>query len=180
MLQTAFQFCAIGIVTVTQSMTIGADTNDSVAQAKAALKPMMEDRAEPLIVEVTDEQATPKVKPKKKPGPHDWLVKHPTILKLLELQNVERQRNGLSPLKLSAEMCLAAQQHAVWMARTGYYMHSNLPWPEIIFSGPRSPEAAVTGWIYSPAHHSIMLSGSEVGFGYMKLNGQTYWVGVFR
>ena len=75
---------------------------------------------------------------------------------------------------------LAAQRHAEWMANSGYYMHSSLPYREIIFRGPRSSQAAIQGWIYSPAHHGIMLSGREVGFGYMKRNGNTYWVGVFR
>ena len=42
----------------------------------------------------------------------EWLVKHPTILRLLELHNQERARVGLSPSKLNPEMCLAAQKHA--------------------------------------------------------------------
>ena len=58
----------------------------------------------------------------------DWLVKHPTILKLLELHNRERARNGLPPSTLNAEMCLAAQKHAVWMAETGSFQHSALPY----------------------------------------------------
>lgn len=118
-----------------------------------------------------------KVEPK---GEHDWLIKHPVILKVLELQNAERARHGLPPHRLNPDMCLDAQRHAVWMAETGYYQHSGLPYMEIIFQGPRSPEAAVQGWIHSSAHHSLMLSGTECGIGYMKLNGRTYWVGVFR
>lgn len=116
----------------------------------------------------------------KKKGEHDWLIKHPTIQKLLKLHNQERARNGLPALTLNTQMCLRAQEHAKWMAETGYYQHSNLPWPEIIFQGPTSAEAAVNGWIASPAHHSIMLTGSQAGFGYMVLNGQYYWVGVFQ
>lgn len=109
-----------------------------------------------------------------------WLTGHPTIQKLLKYHNEERARYGLPALKLNSRMCLSAQEHANWMAETGYYQHSSLPWPEIIFYGPRSARGAVEGWIGSPAHHSIMLTGSEAGFGYMKLNGQCYWVGVFR
>lgn len=113
-------------------------------------------------------------------GKHDWLVKHPTILNLLKLHNEERARSGRPKLKLNARMCLEAQKHAVWMAETGYYQHSALPWQEIIFQGPQSEQAAVQGWIHSPAHHGIMLSGTECGFGYMVIDGRTYWVGVFR
>ena len=113
-------------------------------------------------------------------GEHDWLIKHDTIQELVRLTNEERRRSGRAPVTLNTEMCLAAQQHAQWMAKTGWYQHSRLPYMEIIFRGPRSAKAAVNGWIYSPAHHGIMLSGSQVGFGYMKRNGATYWVGVFR
>lgn len=111
---------------------------------------------------------------------YDWLLQHPTIQSLVAQTNAHRSRMGLGPVRLNAEMALAAQRHAQWMADTGAYQHSGLPYAEIIFQGPTSPEAAVQGWIASPAHHSIMLSGSEVGFGYMVRNGRPYWVGVFR
>lgn len=116
----------------------------------------------------------------KNSDPNAWLTKHPTILKMMELQNHERARYGLGPLRMNTQMCLAAQKHAQWMARTGYYVHSGLPWPEIIHHGPKTPQGAVTGWIYSPAHHGIMLSGSEAGFGYAVRNGYTYWVTVIQ
>jgi len=118
--------------------------------------------------------------PEQPHGKYDWLVKHPVIQRLLKFHNEERARYGLPALRLNAEMCLAAQKHAKWMAQTGYYQHSNLPWAEIIFAGPLSARTAVAGWIVSPAHHGIMLTGTEAGFGYMLLDGHTYWVGVFR
>src|SRR5439155_19000242 len=73
----------------------------------------------------------------------DWLVKHPTILRLLELHNQERARNGLPPSTLNAEMCLAAQKHAVWMAETGSFQHSGLPFRENIYSGVSTPVEAI-------------------------------------
>jgi hypothetical protein len=110
-----------------------------------------------------------------------WLIDHPTIQKMHTLINEQRKHYGLEPLELDPHMCRKAQEHAVWMAETGYYQHSNLPWPEIIFYGPRSAEAAVQGWIYSPAHHGIMLGGgSQCGYGYMVIDGRCYWVGVFH
>jgi uncharacterized protein YkwD len=111
---------------------------------------------------------------------HDWLTKHPTITRLVTLTNQHRAQYGLPPVRINAEMCLAAQRHATWMADAQWLQHSGLPWPEIIFLGPAQPEGAIQGWIYSPAHHGIMLSGTEVGFGYMVRNGQPAWVGVFR
>jgi uncharacterized protein YkwD len=115
-----------------------------------------------------------------KTGKHDWLLQHPTIQALVAKTNAHRSQMGLGPVKLNADMALAAQRHANWMASTGAYQHSGLPYAEIIFAGPTSADAAIQGWIASPAHHGIMLSGSEVGFGYMIRNGQPYWVGVFR
>lgn len=109
-----------------------------------------------------------------------WLTQHPVIQEMMKLQNVERARYSLPPLTMNRDMCLAAQKHAEWMSRTGYYVHSNLPWPEIIHSGPTTAGGAVTGWIYSPSHHAIMLSGRTAGFGYAKRNGGTYWVTVIQ
>ena len=114
------------------------------------------------------------------PGEHDWLIKHETIQRLLKFTNEERQRQGLPALKLNTRMCVAAQKYAVWMAETAYYQHSDLPWAEVIHHGPDSAEETVQGWIWSPAHYGILLSGSEVGFGYMVIDDRTYWVGVFK
>ncbi len=113
-------------------------------------------------------------------GQADWLMKHPTIQKLLELTNQHRAQSGLPPVTLNAEMSLAAHRHAEWMASYGALQHSGLPWRENIFLGPATPDAAISGWIYSPAHRANMLSGNEVGFGYVNRNGQLAWVGVFR
>lgn len=122
-------------------------------------------------------EPAPKASP---PGKHDWLLKHPTIVSLMAKTNIHRGQMGLGPVRLNREMCLAAQRHATWMADTGMYQHSGLPYAEIIFAGPSTPDAAVQGWVASPAHHGIMLSGTEVGFGYMVRNGRPYWVGLFR
>ena len=111
---------------------------------------------------------------------HGWLTKHPTILKMQDLENAERTRYSLPPLKMNAELCLLAQKHAEWMGDTGWYTHSNMGIPEIIHSGPPTVEDAVNGWIWSPAHHWVMLSGSEAGYGYTVRNGVTYWVTLVR
>ena len=132
---------------------------------------------------VTAAPAPPLPEPAKKvkpAGPHDWITEHPTIQRLVSLTNNHRIRSGRAPVALNPQLCADAQRHADWMARTGVYRHSSLPYREIIFRGPTNADAAVRGWIYSPAHHGILLSGRECGFGYMKRNGVCYWVGVFR
>jgi len=113
-------------------------------------------------------------------GPHDWLIKHETILKLVELTNQHRARMGVGPVVLDTQMCLDAQRHAKWMSDFGGFQHSGLPYMEIIYQSVQTPEHAIQGWIASPPHHGIMLSGTRVGFGYMIRNGYPYWVGVFR
>lgn len=110
----------------------------------------------------------------------DWLLKHPTIQALVQKTNEHRARMGVGPVRLNAEMCKAAQRHANWMSDFGGMQHSGLPYLEIIFMGVTTPESAIGGWIASPAHHGIMLSGTEVGFGYQYRNGRPSWVGVFR
>lgn len=114
------------------------------------------------------------------PGEHDWLTQHPTIQRLVALTNQHRAQYGLPPVRINAEMSLSAHRHAGWMADSGALQHSGLPYREIIFLGPTTPEAAIQGWIYSPAHNANMLSGNEVGFGYVYRNGRPAWVGVFR
>jgi hypothetical protein len=112
---------------------------------------------------------------------HRWLTKHPVILEMQLHINQERTRYNLAPVTIEPNMCLKAQEHAVWMAESGWFQHSNYPGMEIIYYGAKSAESAVNGWIWSPPHHGIMLSNaSEAGFGYMVRNGRTYWVGVFR
>jgi uncharacterized protein YkwD len=127
-----------------------------------------------------DTVSAAKVITEEKPGPHDWLVKNQNIVRLVTQTNQHRAQMGLGPVILDAQMCLDAQRHASWMAATGAFQHSSLPYMEIIFQGVGTPEAAVQGWIASPPHHGIMLSGSRVGFGYKLRGGYPYWVGVFR
>lgn len=105
---------------------------------------------------------------------------HPTIARLLELHNQTRARVGLPPLALNQQMCALAQQHANWMASTGAFAHSRLPYRENIAYGQASPEHAVQTWTYSPGHYQNMCSGRECGFGYQVRGGTGYWVAVFR
>ena len=127
-----------------------------------------------LLGSVVQAEAPPHL-PKWKPKPVD-----PVVEKLLKLQNAERARYGIGPVKMNRKMNLQAQKHAEWMADTGWYQHSNLPWMEIIYYGPQTAEDAINGWIYSSAHHGIMLSGNEAGFGYVRDKRGAYWVIVVR
>ena len=108
------------------------------------------------------------------------LMADPTIVEMQKFENQERARYGLRPFHMDGQMCVLAQRHAEWMASTGNYVHSNLGYSEIIHSGPQSARDAVTGWIYSPPHHGIMLSGGTAGHGVARRNGYAYWVTIVR
>lgn len=105
---------------------------------------------------------------------------HPTVARLLELHNQTRARVGLPPLALNQQMCSSAQRHANWMASSGAFQHSGLPYRENIAWGQSSPEHAVQSWTNSPGHYTNMCSGRECGFGYQVRGGSGYWVAVFR
>ena len=112
--------------------------------------------------------------------PAEKLMANSTIGEIHQFQNQERARYGLPPFRIDGEMCLIAQRHADWMASTGNYVHSGVGYSEIIHSGPQTARDAVNGWIYSPGHHAIMLSGSTAGHGFATRNGYTYWVTIVR
>jgi uncharacterized protein YkwD len=116
----------------------------------------------------------------KKPSAPAAPATHPTIERLLTLHNQTRARVGLPPLSLNPQMCASAQQHANWMAATGAFAHSGLPYRENIAYGQASPEHAVQTWTYSPGHYQNMCSGREAGFGFQMRGGAGYWVAVFR
>lgn len=167
MLRTELLKTTLGLLAcLAVSQPVGADDApaDALRPANAAVETV---RAEKVII------AEPA-------GPHDWLVKNESILRLVASTNQHRAQMGLPPVILDTQMCLDAQRHANWMAATGAFQHSGLPYMEIIFQAVPTPEAAVQGWIASPPHHGIMLSGSRVGFGYQVRGGYPYWVGVFR
>jgi uncharacterized protein YkwD len=110
----------------------------------------------------------------------DWLVKHPVIVSMQTLQNAERARYQLPALKMNPGLCLIAQKHAVLLAENGWFYHQN-QYAEILHQGVISPEDCVNGWIWSPAHHGLMLSGyTEAGFGYMTGPWGSRWVTIFK
>jgi uncharacterized protein YkwD len=110
------------------------------------------------------------------------LHEHPTLVRLVELNNQMRAQYGLAPQRVSPELTLLAQRHAEWMASTGSFVHNySHGYPEIIYTGAPSVESAINGWMNSGPHRGIMLSGNTaVGYGYyISPGGQTYWCGVF-
>ncbi len=120
---------------------------------------------------------------------------------LLKLTNLERQKAGLSPLKLSSQLTRAAQSHAVDMAKNNYFSHTGqngssmadrvkgigykyFAIGENIAAGKATPEGTMRQWMNSSGHRANILNSkfTEIGFGYENAPNSRYrhyWVQVF-
>ena len=128
-------------------------------------------------------------------------VASPVAAEVVDRTNVERRRQGLSPLAPSAALMKAAQLHAEQMARTKRLDHelrgARYPraedrlraagyawqaWAENIASGQPTPEEVLRSWMKSKPHRKNILeaSMSEIGVGFATDRaGRTYWVQLF-
>ena len=120
---------------------------------------------------------------------------HPTLMKMLQTNNELRDGVGLAAQQISPELTKAAQDHALYMARTGNFSHgsnggSNTRakrhgYPgrvrENIAMGHSTISAVFRGWRNSGGHWaSIISTATDVGFGYaVNSRGTAYWVGVY-
>jgi len=120
---------------------------------------------------------------------------------LLRLTNLERQKAGLSPLKLSSRLTDAAQSHAVDMANNNYFSHTGRNGSSVgnrakangykyrvvgenLAAGRATPEGTIRQWMNSPGHRANILNQrfTEIGFGYANAPNSSYrhyWVQVF-
>jgi uncharacterized protein YkwD len=107
------------------------------------------------------------------------------VARALELTNIERQKSGLAPLALNAQLTDAAQAYSIVLATSGCFAHNCGPVPEMadrlrdagytgwtaiaenIAAGYPTPEAVVQGWMSSPGHRANLLNPryTEVGIG---------------
>jgi uncharacterized YkwD family protein len=119
--------------------------------------------------------------------------------KVVELVNIERQKNGLSALALDSSVSNVARTKSKDMAANNYFAHQSptygsagdmlkqsginwSAWGENIASGQRTPEAVVTAWMNSEGHRANILSSnfSKIGVGYAtNSNGTPYWTQMF-
>jgi Cysteine-rich secretory protein family len=113
---------------------------------------------------------------------------------VFELTNQERAKNGLSPLKINAELNYAADKYAEEMSKRRVLSHTgpdgSKPWDraetvgyearmmgENIAAGQRTPEQVVKGWMDSPGHRANILRSqyTDIGVGFYN----NYWVQDF-
>lgn len=119
--------------------------------------------------------------------------------KVVELVNIERQKNGLAPLKMDSAISNVARTKSKDMATNNYFAHQSptygsagnmltqfginwSAWGENIAYGQRTPEAVVTAWMNSSGHRANILNTTftKIGVGYAtKADGTPYWTQMF-
>lgn len=117
---------------------------------------------------------------------------------VLRLVNIERQKNGLSPLKMSTELSNVARKKSQDMADKNYFSHTSPTYGspfdmmkqfgikytaagENIAKGYASAEDVMKGWMNSEGHRANILSSKfgTLGVGYVNKGGTTYWTQMF-
>lgn len=117
---------------------------------------------------------------------------------VLRLVNIERQKAGLQPFKLSAELSHVARDKSKDMAHNNYFSHQSpthgSPFDmmkayginyrtagENIAKGYNSAQSVVNGWMNSSGHRANILNSSfnTLGVGYYNFNGTAYWTQMF-
>lgn len=115
---------------------------------------------------------------------------------VIRLVNIERQKNGLSPLSEDWQLSRVARYKSEDMRDRGYFSHTSPTYGspfdmmksfgisyrnagENIAKGQSSPEAVVRAWMNSPGHRANILNKSftHIGVGYAKQGH--YWTQMF-
>ena len=120
-------------------------------------------------------------------------------LKVLELVNAERAKQGLSALTWDSSLAAVAEAHSLDMAQNNFFSHTNLkgqsPFDRIkafgisysyaaenIAAGQKTPESVMNSWMNSEGHRKNILNGNltRLGVGYVKGGSYGhYWTQVF-
>ena len=150
------------------------------------------------------ETETPEIQKPEQNQPGNGTPEHDTNvsqfeIKVLELVNNERAKNGLSALTLDSALSNVARNHSADMAKNNYFSHTNLkgqsPFDRLksagisysyagenIAAGQTTPEAVVNAWMNSEGHRKNILSKNfkKIGIGYYQGGAKRhYWTQVF-
>ena len=119
--------------------------------------------------------------------------------KVVQLVNIEREKNGLKALSFDSSISNVARTKSRDMADNNYFAHNSPTygsagnmleksgisltlWGENIASGQYTPEDVVRGWMNSTGHRANILSPNftKIGVGYAtNSNGTPYWTQMF-
>jgi uncharacterized protein YkwD len=190
-------FCALGVVLAATSLRAedsAAETSKMkpVEAANSAATETSSDKADAKSEQTDEKVVSGEMKEEAKRAE---LHEHPTLLRMLARNNELRRRVGLRPHRINPALTKAAQDHAVYMARTGSFSHYSNGGPqgraarwgfgggvrENIAMGQSDVGSAFNSWQNSSGHWASIISGtSDAGFGYaVDRGGRGYWVAVY-
>ncbi|WP_233143970.1 CAP domain-containing protein [Lottiidibacillus patelloidae] len=116
--------------------------------------------------------------------------------KVVELTNVERQKNGLPPLKVDTSLSSVARKKSDDMQAKNYFSHTSPTYGspfdmirdfgisyktagENIAKGQTSPQSVVNGWMNSEGHRKNILSKDFTHIGVGFNDSGKYWTQMF-
>jgi len=116
--------------------------------------------------------------------------------KVLQLVNVERQKNGLSALTMDTALSNVARKKSEDMKAKNYFSHTSPTYGspfdmmkqfgisyrtagENIAMGQRTPEEVVTAWMNSPGHRANILNANFTHLGVGYVASGNYWTQMF-
>ncbi|MDF2678672.1 MAG: hypothetical protein K0Q97_3026 [Bacillota bacterium] len=182
-------------------------TKPAIPVAPVVTKPETTTPAAPVVTKPTTPVATkpaptPAAPVTKPQAPSSNTVSSSNLnyeQKVVELVNIERQKNGLAALTMDSSVSNVARTKSKDMATNNYFAHQSptygsagnmltqfgvnwSAWGENIAYGQRTPEAVVTAWMNSSGHRANILNTSftKIGVGYAtKSDGTPYWTQMF-
>lgn len=117
---------------------------------------------------------------------------------VVNLVNQQRFKNGLSPLTLNWQVSRVARYKSHDMCDRNYFSHTSPTYGspfdmlkqfnvnystagENIAKGQKSAQAVMNSWMNSSGHRANILNKNftQIGVGYYKSNGTTYWTQMF-
>jgi len=117
---------------------------------------------------------------------------------VVELVNIERNKNGLSPLTINRQVSNVAQIKSEDMRDKNYFNHTSPTYGspfqmlkqfnvsysyagENIAKGQKTAQAVVNAWMNSEGHRANILNKNftQIGVGYATKGSTTYWTQMF-
>ncbi|MFS0672574.1 CAP domain-containing protein [Ornithinibacillus sp. 179-J 7C1 HS] len=170
------------------------DSNEEPVQKEEPSQPEKPEQNQTQVSEPTKEQAPVQVPSKEQVTQEEPDNGQSNISELsqfeqdvVDLTNQEREKYGLSPLKIDLELSKVAKEKSRDMASNNYFSHNspNYGSPfdmmksfgityhtagENIAKGQRSPEEVVNAWMNSEGHRANILNANftHIGVGYVE------------
>lgn len=164
-------------------------------QTDAPAAPEQEQTDAPGDVTQPEQETTPEVEEtpqEDKTEQEDTSELHAFETEVVELTNVEREKNGLAPLEIDGELSKVAREKSQDMQVNNYFDHNSPTYGspfdmmesfgidyraagENIAKGQGSPEEVVNAWMNSEGHRANILNGdfTHIGVGYIE-NGNVW------